>query len=218
MPKIITIDGPAGSGKSTVAKGVAKRLGFTYLDTGAMYRAFTLKAIKEKIDLEDADRLIALIKKTDIKISPQPDGSLKVMLDAKDVTVQIRKPLVTKKVSFVARIPGVRREMVKLQREFGRKNNIVVEGRDIGTVVFPSAPFKFYLDASPEERARRRQAESGSGPTLAAVKSSLSRRDSIDSSRDVAPLHAARDAEIIDSTSMSIDEVVCFIVKAVLRG
>ena len=211
MPKIITIDGPAGSGKSTVARGVAKRLGFTCLDTGAMYRAFTLKAIREEIDLTDTTKLIALIKKTDIKIVPKKDGSLKVFLDAEDVSVKIRKPIVTKKVSFIAKVPGVRKEMVRLQREFGRKNNIVVEGRDIGTVVFPKAHKKFYLDAAVDVRIKRRLKDfrklSHNIP-IKEVEEDLRKRDKADLTRKVGPLKQAKDAIYLDTTGLTVDETV----------
>jgi cytidylate kinase len=209
MPKIITIDGPAGSGKSTIAREVAKRLGFTYLDTGAMYRAFTLKAIKVNIDLEDSKGLIELIKKTKIDIIALKDGSLKVFLDKEDVTLEIRKPVVTQKVSFIARIPGIRAEMVKLQREFGEKNDIVVEGRDIGTVVFPQAYKKFYLDADFKERVRRRMGDFealGQKISPQEVEYDLKQRDTADMTRKVGPLIQAKDAIYLDTTRLSIEQ------------
>jgi len=211
MPKIITIDGPAGSGKSTIAREVAKRLGFTYLDTGAMYRAFTLKAIKVNIDLEDSKGLIELIKKTKIDIIALKDGSLKVFLDKEDVTLEIRKPVVTQKVSFIARIPGIRAEMVKLQREFGEKNDIVVEGRDIGTVVFPQAYKKFYLDADFKERVRRRMGDFevlGQKISPQEVEYDLKQRDTADMTRKVGPLIQAKDAIYLDTTRLSIEQTI----------
>lgn len=211
MPKIITIDGPAGSGKSTIAREVAKRLGFTYLDTGAMYRAFTLKAIRTSADLEDSKSLIELIKKTKIDIVPQNDGSLKVFLDKEDVSLEIRKPIVTQKVSSIAKIPGIRAQMVKLQREFGKKNDIVVEGRDIGTVVFPKAYKKFYLDADFSERIRRRMGDFkalGQDITIKEVEDDLRKRDHADMTRKVGPLKQAKDAILLDTTNLAIEQVI----------
>ena len=211
MPKIITIDGPAGSGKSTVAKGLAKKLGFTYLDTGAMYRALTLKAIQEKTDLNKPEELIELIKRARIKIMRKKDGSLKVFLDGKDVSIKIRKPEVTKKVSFIAKVPGVRRQMVKLQRAFGKKNNIVVEGRDIGTVVFPDAYRKFYLDAAVSERIKRRLKDFKKlcrKVSVKEVEDDLRKRDKADITRKVGPLKKAKDAIYIDTTNLNIEETV----------
>ncbi|MBM3252062.1 MAG: (d)CMP kinase [Candidatus Omnitrophica bacterium] len=216
MPKIITIDGPAGSGKSTVAKGLAKTLGFTYLDTGAMYRALTVKAIHEKIDLKNSKKLIQLIKKAKINIIPKKDGSLKVILDGKDVSVNIRKPQVTKKVSFIARVPGVRKEMVKLQRAFGKKNNIVVEGRDIGTVVFPNAYKKFYLDAAVEVRIKRRLNDFKKlckNISVKEVEEDLIKRDKADLTRKVGPLKQAKDAIYIDTTNFDIEETIQELLK-----
>lgn len=207
MPKIITIDGPAGSGKSTIAKEAARKLGFTYLDTGAMYRALTLKAIRKKINLKDNKKLVQLIKGTNIKIIPQKNGKLKVFLDGKDVSLEIRKAVVTKNVSFIARVPGVRKEMVKLQRKLGRKNNIVIEGRDIGTVVFPRAYKKFYLDADFDVRVRRRLGDFkklGQQLSIKEVKEDLRKRDKADKTRKVGPLKQAKDAILIDSTDLSI--------------
>lgn len=211
MPKIITIDGPAGSGKSTIAREVAKRLGFTYLDTGAMYRAFTLKAIITNADLENSRKLIELIKKTKIDIVLQKNGSLKVFLDKEDVSLEIRKPIVTQKVSSIARIPGIRAQMVKLQRQFGKKNDIVVEGRDIGTVVFPKAYKKFYLDADFNERIRRRMGDFGAlgqKISLKEVEDDLKKRDSADMTRKVGPLKKAKDAILLDTTNLNIEQVV----------
>ncbi|HOX54970.1 MAG: (d)CMP kinase [Candidatus Omnitrophica bacterium] len=211
MPKIITIDGPAGSGKSTIAREVAKRLGFTYLDTGAMYRALTLKAIRANANLEGSESLIDLIKKTKIDIIAQKDGSLKVFLDKEDVTVEIRKSLVTQKVSFIAKIPGIRTEMVKLQRQFGKTNDIVVEGRDIGTVVFPNADRKFYLDADFNVRVNRRMGDFqtlGQNISLKEVEDDLKKRDNADMTRSVGPLKQAKDAILLDTTNLSIEEVI----------
>lgn len=208
---IITIDGPAGAGKSTVAKLVARRLKFTYLDTGAMYRAVTVAAMDEGVPLLDDQALIAVAKKVKIDILPQDDGSLKINLDGKDVTQKIRSIEVSKNVSFIAKVPGVRAVMVELQRDFSKNNNIVVEGRDIGTVVFPDAEKKFYLDADFKERARRRIKELGQTHKKLneqEISQDLERRDQQDLTRAVAPLKKADDAICIDTTPLNIEQVV----------
>jgi cytidylate kinase len=211
MSKIITIDGPAGSGKSTVAKAIAKRLGFTYLDTGAMYRAFTLKAIREGVNLKDTNKLIELMKHTDIKVISKKDGSLKIFLDTEDVTISIRKPIVTKKVSAIAKIPRLRKEMVRLQRKFGKRNNLVVEGRDIGTVVFPKAFKKFYLDADFNVRIKRRLKDFrklNHNVSIKEVEKDLKKRDKSDMTRKVGPLKKAKDAIYVDTTNLNIEETI----------
>ncbi|HPM42474.1 MAG TPA: (d)CMP kinase, partial [Candidatus Omnitrophota bacterium] len=152
---VIAIDGPAGSGKSTVSKRIAKALGILYIDTGAMYRALTLKAMRHHLDMNDAERLSELARSTEIELE-EKSGELKVYLDGEEVSGLIRTPELTNNVKFIARVPGVRHEMVRLQRMAGELKSAVLEGRDIGTVVFPDADFKFYLDASVEERANRR--------------------------------------------------------------
>lgn len=207
---IIAIDGPAGAGKSTVAKILAKKLGFLYIDTGAMYRALTLKVLDEKIDIKATPRIIDIACQTNIDLINNPDGSLKVLLDGRDVTCQIREPLVTRFVSDIAKIKGVREVMLKLQRRFA-KQNCVLDGRDIGTVVFPDADKKFYIDADFKERVRRRHKELkdlGQNVTLGDIESDLHNRDTIDSTREFAPLKKADDAVYIDTTDMTIDEVV----------
>lgn len=210
---IIAIDGPAGSGKSTVAKLVANELGFLYVDTGAMYRALTLKAMQKGVDLKDESALIELAKKTSIKLEGQSDGRLKVFLDAKDVTNQIRTPEVTSNISYIANVPGVRQEMVKLQRRIGHsaEKGAVLEGRDIGTVVFPDAPKKFYLDASVEERARRRHKElleNGINTQLDRIEADIRIRDKKDQTRKVGALKKAADAILIDTTDLTVQEVI----------
>ncbi len=210
--KVIAIDGPAGAGKSTVAREVAKRLGFIYLDTGAMYRAVTLKALREGINLEDEQALVNLAQRTKIEIMPSAGTALKVVLDSEEVTDLIRTSEVTNNVSFIARAAGLREIMVKLQRKFAETNNIVVEGRDIGTVVFPRAGKKFYLDAEFKERTRRRFRELKekfkAGVKEDAVGKDLAERDAKDLSRKVAPLKKAEDAIYLDTTDLSIEEVV----------
>jgi len=212
---IIAIDGPAGSGKSTVAKAVAKKLNFLYIDTGAMYRALTLKAKWNNLNLEDSNQIIELAKKTKIQLVYE-NNSLKVILDGKDVSIDIRQPFVTDGVSIVAKIKQVREIMTHLQREIAKNNNCVLEGRDIGTVVFPNAKFKFFLDADFKERIKRRYKElieNNPKLDLATVEKDLANRDRIDSTREVAPLKKAPDAIYIDTTNLTIEQVAEQILK-----
>lgn len=207
----IAIDGPAGSGKSTVAKELARCLGFTYLDTGAMYRCLTLKALRLNINLEDEQALIKLAQETKIYLSMNDDRQINVLLDNQDVTQEIRTPEVTNKTFYIARVPGVREILVQRQREIASKVNIVAEGRDIGTVVFPKATRKFYLDADFKERASRRFKEIKETNNLASsgeIQKDLKDRDYKDFTRTVGPLKKAEDAFVINSTYMSIKEVV----------
>ncbi|MBN1913425.1 MAG: (d)CMP kinase [Candidatus Omnitrophica bacterium] len=224
MDDIIAIDGPAGSGKSTVAKLIAKKLSYSYIDTGAMYRALTFKAIRESIDLEDEDALVKLAKRTTIDIVSDKDGNLKVLLDSEDVTGLIRTPELTAKVFYAARTPGVRVEMVKIQRAIGARGKCVFEGRDITTVVFPESKYKFYLDADVKERAKRRHLElavSGKKVSYEDTEKDVIERDNKDKTRKTAPLRRAEDAVYIDTTNMAINEVVDKIisrVKIILPG
>ncbi len=215
---IIAIDGPAGSGKSTVAKEVARRLGLLYVDTGAMYRALTLKALREKIDIEDENALASLAKRTKIALKIGKNFALSVLLDEEDVTEEIRKSFVTVQVKYVARAPKVRKEMAALQRNIASSGKAVLEGRDIGTVVFPDADRKIYLDASVEERVKRRYKElkeKGHDVTLEEIKKDVIGRDHSDLTRKVAPLKKAEDARVIDTTDLTIDEVADRIIKEV---
>jgi len=210
---IIAIDGPAGSGKSTVAKRVARRLGFHYLDTGAMYRAVACRTLALGHSLADEDAVAAVAASDEIAFSHEPGEPLPslVSIAGIDVTAQIRTPEIDDAVSTVARMPRVREAMVAQQRHLGAASNIVVEGRDIGTVVFPDAELKVYLTATPEERARRRaaqQAETGIVVDQAGVHDALVRRDAADSSRAHSPLVPADDAVEVDTTGLSLDEVV----------
>lgn len=207
---VIAIDGPAGSGKSTVSKLVAKRLGLIYIDTGAMYRALTLKAMRSGADLEDEGGLVELARSTDIELGYK-DGKQIVLLDGEDVAGLIRTADLTNKVKYIARVPGVRHEMVRMQRRMGEKSGAVMEGRDITTVVFPDADLKFYLDADPSTRALRRfkeLKESGSSVTLEEIVKDVVSRDESDMKRSVGALKVADDAIIIDTTDLSIDGVV----------
>ncbi len=208
---IIAIDGPAGAGKSTVAKLIAKKLGYLYIDTGAMYRAITLKAIDSAIEIDNGDEITKLAERSEIGLINNPDGTIKVTLDGKDVSVAIRQPRITKTVSDIAKIKSVRIVMLNKQRELGRKGNVVLDGRDIGTVVFPEAEKKFYVDANLNERVKRRHKELNGmeeDVSFDAVNADLSNRDRIDSSREFAPLKKAEDAIYIDTTFLSIEEVV----------
>jgi cytidylate kinase len=210
---IIAIDGPAGSGKSSVAKRVAARLGFRYLDTGAMYRAVTYRALQSGIDPSDGAAVAHVVAESPIEFThvdgdPFPTG---VSIAGGDVTAEIRTPAVDDAVSAVARLGVVREAMVAQQRALGGDDDIVVEGRDIGTVVFPDAELKVFLTASPEERARRRavqQAESGIESHSADVQEAIVRRDAADSSREISPLTPAADSVVLDTTALSFDQVV----------
>ncbi|MFA5356444.1 MAG: (d)CMP kinase [Candidatus Omnitrophota bacterium] len=208
---IVAIDGPAGAGKSTVARIIAQRLGFIYIDTGAMYRALTLKALDNNIGLSDTPALIEIARSSAIDLFNNPDGSLKVLLDGKDVTSAIREPRITKSVSDIAKIKEVREAMLQLQRGLGRQKDSVLDGRDIGTVVFPEAEKKFYIDADFNERSKRRHKElieAKQKVTLGDIEKDLSNRDKIDSTREFAPLKRAEDAVYVDTTDLSIEEVV----------
>lgn len=216
---IIAIDGPAGSGKSTVAKKVAKILGFHYLDTGAMYRSIAWLALERGVALDDAAGVAQLAASYPIVFAheegnPLPSG---VSIDGHDITLDIRTPRIDKSVSAVSAIPAVREALTNQQRAIAADDNIVMEGRDIGTVVFPNAELKVFLTASAEERARRRalqNAERGFGETDAAViLADIIARDEADSTRDVAPLKPAQDAVNLDTTGMTIDEVCEAIAK-----
>ena len=207
---VIAIDGPAGSGKSTVAKLVAQRLGFLYIDTGAMYRALTLKALRIKADLSDEAKLGSLARATEIELK-QSGGSLKIYLDGKDVTDQIRTPEVTNNVKYIARTKAVRECMVAIQRKLGEQGGAGMEGRDIGTVVLPNADKKFYIDASFDIRAVRRYEElkdGGAAVTEEGIKKDLKVRDESDFSRAIGPLKKADDAILIDTTDLTIEGVV----------
>lgn len=220
----IAIDGPAGAGKSTVAKLLAKQLNVIYLDTGAMYRAVALKAIEQGMDVSDTDALSVLLEDTDIDIS-YVDEQQHVLLDGHDVTDIIRTPEVSDGASKVAAIPAVRLKLVELQRRIARMHDVVMDGRDIGTFVLPNADVKFYLTASIEERARRRLEEmcaKGYEHSLDDVKDDIKARDKNDSEREFAPLRKADDAILIDSTDKTVDEVVeemlSFIRTASIKG
>ena len=214
---VIAIDGPSGAGKSTLAKRLARELDFTYLDTGAMYRALALKVLRRSIDLADDDRLAELVGTTEIDLKEE-GGRLVVLLDGEDVASQIRTPEVSQMASKVSALRMVRARMLELQREVGRRGSVVAEGRDIGTVIFPDAAVKIFLDASIAERARRRWQElraSGRLVDLQETQREIEERDRRDSERDVAPLRQAEDALLIDSSAVSADEVAAMVLTRV---
>ncbi len=201
--KVIAIDGPAGSGKSTVARRLADRLGLDYLDTGAMYRAVTFAALRHGIDPADAGRVAQLARAIELDVSV--DG---VRVDGVDATIEIRGPEVSRAVSVVAANPEVRAELVRRQREWAHAHGGgVLEGRDIGTVVFPDALLKVYLTARPDVRAERRAAEV-SGLDYETVAADMARRDALDSARDESPLRQSEDAQEVDTSDLTIDEIV----------
>ncbi len=202
---VIAIDGPAGSGKSTVARKVAARLGYQYVDTGAMYRAVAYAALEQRIPLDDASRLEQLAASLDLRFAASSQGD-RLLAGGKDVTEAIRAPEVARAASVVSTFPGVRRALVALQQRLGREGHIVMEGRDIGTVVFPDARLKVYLDASPEQRGKRRWLEKGGD--LAQVIDDIRQRDTRDSQREHSPLRRAPDAYYLDTTNLTEDEAV----------
>ncbi|MBN2593055.1 MAG: (d)CMP kinase [Sedimentisphaerales bacterium] len=208
---IITIDGPAASGKSTTARLLARKLDASFLDTGAMYRAVTLAAMQAGIDLNDEQKLLDITQKFDFQFSDRA-GKMTVRIDDADVTEQIRSLEVTANARFIAAAPKVREELVKMQRHFAAvRRKIVTEGRDQGTVAFGDADIKFYLTADSFERARRRQAElltKGIDGDLEQIQEAIEKRDKSDESRAVGPLKPAEDAIVIDTTNLSIEQVV----------
>lgn len=203
----IAIDGPAGAGKSTVAKEVAKRLGILYLDTGAMYRAIAYKVLKRGIPLANEEQISSMAKDTLIHFSQEQ----KVWCDEEEVTQAIRSPEVTRAVSIISAYPEVRKQLVQMQQAEAQRGGVVMDGRDIGTHVLPQADLKIFLTANPEERARRRWLElqsSGKTVDFSEVANDLSERDLRDARREAAPLEAASDALILDSTNLSVEEIV----------
>ena len=218
---IIAIDGPAGAGKSTVARHLARYFGLLNLETGAMYRAFAFKALAAGLNLDDADGLVKLSAGTSITLEPTEQGN-RVLLDGADVTTQLREPAVTDGASRVSVHPAIRSWMVCLQQELGAAGGVVMEGRDIGTVVFPNADVKIFLDAAPEVRGLRRYEQIGQGTPAEeaqpeAIVRELRARDERDRNRKNSPLRPAEDAILLDSTHLTLDEVVTRSEAIVLR-
>lgn len=213
----IAIDGPAGSGKSTIAKLVAHKLGYIYCDTGAMYRTVTVMALRLGIDLSDEAAIMDQLKQLDIRFVPSADGQ-KVLMNGTDVTLAIRQPETTNNVSQVSALPKVREDLVQRQRDIAAQNDIVMDGRDIGTTVLPNAEVKVFMVASVEARAIRRHKENvekGIMTPIAKLEEEIAERDRKDSTRAVSPLRKAEDAVEIDSTKMTIDEEVAEIIALV---
>jgi cytidylate kinase len=214
LPSTIAIDGPAASGKTTLALALAKHLGYLYFDTGVMYRAATLAALKREIDINDDEAVSSTARAISIDVLPPTVGDGRpctVLLDGEDVTWAIRAPEIDAQVSIPSMYKGVREAMTTIQRQIASRGNVVMVGRDIGTVVLPDADLKIYLDASVAERARRRWEENhrhGTDGSLEAVLDAMKNRDKLDSERDIAPLRPADDAVVIDNTNLSIPEVI----------
>jgi cytidylate kinase len=216
---IIAIDGPSGAGKSTVARTLARHLHYVYIDTGAMYRAVALRAKEKGVPMADEEALARLSASLRITFAADPREN-RVLCDEEDVTEAIRSPEISLLASEISRRGGVRRALVDMQREMGSPGGVVLEGRDIGTVVFPHAEIKFYLDASPEERARRRFEElrrKGLPVRFGETLEEVTRRDRNDMSRAISPLRRAEDAILIDSTDLSVEQVVEFMVCEVRK-
>ena len=215
---VVTIDGPAASGKSTVARLLAEKLGASFLDTGAMYRAVTLAAIRAGVDMTDEDDLLEVMGTTEFEFSVG-QGKMAVCIDGVDVTEQIRQPQITASARHVAASAKLREKLVQMQRQFAAgEEKIVTEGRDQGTVAFPNADIKFYLMADPGERARRRQAElqaKGDTESIEQVQSAIEQRDKSDENRTVGPLRPASDAIVVDTTDLSVEEVVARLLRYV---
>ncbi|AOP15593.1 (d)CMP kinase [Bacillus licheniformis] len=206
----IAIDGPAAAGKSTVAKIVARKKSYIYIDTGAMYRAITYLALEKGVDLNDEAALTALLKESAIDLTVSPEGEQKVYITGEDVTEAIRTDSVSNQVSIVAKYAGIREEMTKRQQQLAEKGGVVMDGRDIGTHVLPNAEVKIFLLASVEERAKRRFEENvkkGYNVNYETLAEEIRRRDKLDSEREISPLKKADDALEIDTTSLTIDEV-----------
>jgi cytidylate kinase len=219
---IVTIDGPSGAGKSTISKLLASRLHYTYLDTGAMYRVVGLQVERSGLDLEEdgaREKLAQLLAGLDLQLAPGEEGKeTRAFLNGEDVSDAIRTPEMAMVASRASAEPEVRKKLTEMQRKIGNNGAIVAEGRDMGTVVFPDAMHKFFLDASPEERAMRRQKQlAGNGQKIEfqELLAQIQKRDRDDSSRSLAPLHPAEDAVIIDSSEMNVEEVVSFMLAAV---
>lgn len=210
MGVIVTVDGPSGAGKGTLCYALAEKLGFALLDSGAIYRVLALAALKSAVDLDDESGLAALARGLDVRFLPV-DGAVRVLLGGEDVSASIRTQAVAEAASRVAVFPAVRAALLQLQREFAQDSGLIADGRDMGTVVFPAAAAKLFLDASVEARAKRRYKQlqsQGIDGNFAQILAEVKARDERDRNRAVAPLKPAEDALVLDSTALSIDEVV----------
>jgi len=215
---LVTIDGPAGAGKTTVSRILAQRLGFRYVDTGALYRGIALASLGANIAADDDDRLETMLDNLAIEFVVQ-DGATRLMLNEQDITDKIRTPEVSMAASAVSARPVVRKYLLNVQHKLGSRKKAIFEGRDMGTVVFPEADLKFYLDASVEVRAIRRfdELKDQSRQSIGQVEADILQRDKNDSTRSVAPLRAAKDAIVIDATTLSIEQVVDTMLKHIQR-
>ncbi len=217
---IVAIDGPVGAGKSSTAKQVARELGFVYVDTGAMYRAITVDVLNHGIDPNDEEAVKEIAEKSSVELVPGKDGAQRTLLNGVDVSTRIRDRDVTQMVSAVSAMKAVREKMTEMQREIGKKGGIVMEGRDIGTVVFPDAEFKLFIEASIDVRAMRRHkelAENGVFVNIEDLKHQIGERDRLNTEREIAPLRKADDAIVIDNSDMTLDEQVAKIIS-IVRG
>lgn len=223
LPKTIAVDGPAGSGKSSVSFAVAQRIGYLFFDTGALYRALTLVALEHHIDMNDSDALVALAQRVDLDMTPdlKNDGrQCTVLADGRDITPRIHDPKVDAHVSIVSAIPGVRNTLLGVQRAIARRGRIIMAGRDIGTVVLPDAELKLYIDASLEQRAQRRyqqRLDKGEPADLDSIREGLLARDALDSGREVAPLLRAPDAVNVDTSDLTLEESVEAVYRLIME-
>lgn len=214
---LITIDGPAGAGKTTVSRSLAARLGYKYVDTGALYRAIAFEALSRNIRLDDEKSLEDIFPELDIRLTTEANGSPKLFNSDMDITHLVRSPEVSMAASKISALPKVRQFLLDLQKNLGKEKEAVFEGRDMGTVVFPDADLKFFLDADIEARAMRRFGDLGGNHPIDEIKEDIRKRDENDRNRDIAPLRQADDAILVDSTNISISEVVDFMADKAMK-